>query len=147
VKSAPVHRGAIRDTGSFAINFIEGRLIGFEKDIDICLTPIESKTREGVTYAYFPALAACCATLEYLTALYRGNIRSVGWQQVADFGDRYLPQPDYNRETVHVLFDAFRHPVAHRGIASGVWVEPHHGAGRRRRLTWTVTADDKQPSL
>ncbi len=112
----------------------------------ICLTPVASEAGTGVTHAYLPALAACCGIREYLAALYRGNIRGVGWQQIADFADRYLPQPDFDRETVRVLFEAFRHPVAHRGIASGVWVDRNHGAGKGRRLTWKVSADAKRPA-
>ncbi len=146
MRGAPIHRGAIGNTAEFAGRFIQGRLVGFEKDMQICLTPVESKARSGVTHAYFPALAACCGIVEYLAGLYRGNIRGVGWQQVADFADRYLPQPDFDRETVRVLFEAFRHPVAHRGIASGVWVDRHPGAGTGRRLTWKVLADAKRPA-
>jgi hypothetical protein len=34
------HRGANGDRGSFAKQFIAGRLAGFEKDIKICLMPL-----------------------------------------------------------------------------------------------------------
>lgn len=146
MKNAPIHRGAIGNTAVFARKFIKERFVGFEKDMKIGLTPVESETRSVVTHAYFPALAACCGILEYLAALYRGNVGGIGWQQIADFAERYLPQPDFDRETVRVLFGAFRHPVAHRGIASGVWVDRNHGAGRGRRLTWKVLADAKRPA-
>lgn len=112
----------------------------------ICLTPLKSVDRPGTTHAYFPALAACCGTLEYLAGLHRGNTNGIGWQQIADFADRYLPQPDFNRETVRILFDAFRHPVAHRGIASGVWVDQSRGGGWGRRLTWKISADARRPA-
>ncbi len=146
MKSAPAHRGATEDTAKFAGRFIKGRLIGFEKDMQICLTPVKSKTGSGITHAYFPALAACCGILEYLAALYRGNIRGVGWPQVADWAQNFLPQPDYDRDTIRILFETFRHPVAHRGIASGVWLDRNNGAGRGRRLTWKVSADAKRPA-
>ena len=146
MKTTPVHRGARVDTATFASRFIKERLAGFEKDMRICLTPVKSKTRSGVTHAYFPALAACCGIMEYLAALYRGKIRGMGWQQVADWAQVYLPQPDYDRETIRILVEAFRHPVAHRGIASGVWVDRSQGAGRGRRLTWKVSADAKRPA-
>jgi hypothetical protein len=142
---APRHRGAVGSNSAFARRFLQSRLAGFEKDIRICLTGIRAKTRPGITHAYFPALATCCATLEYLAALYRGNIRGVGWQQAADWAGAYLPQPDYDRDTVRILFDAFRHPVAHRGIATGVWVDHHLGAGHGRRVTWKVFANSKRP--
>jgi len=146
MKSAPKHRGAINDPAQFARRFIDGRLAGFEKDMKICLTPVKSKTRAGVTHAYFPALAACCGTLEYFTALYRGNISGVGWQQVSDFAEHFLPQPGYGREVVRILFKGFRNPVAHRGIASGVWVDRNRGTGKQRRMTWKVLANAKHPA-
>jgi len=130
----------------FATEFIRGRLDGFEKDMQICLTPVKLKTQSGITHAYFPALSACCGILEYLAALYRGNIRGVGWQQVAEWAHVFMTQPDYDQETIRILVEAFRHPVAHRGIASGVWVDRNHGAGKGRRLTWKVSADAKHPA-
>ncbi len=146
MKSAPRHRGAVNNAPRFARRFIQGRVAGFEKDMQICLTPMQSKTRSGITHAYFPALGACCATLEYFSGLYRGDLRRLGWPQIADWAQRYLPQPDYDRETVRILFEAFRHPVAHRGIASGVWIDRNRGAGNGRRLTWKVSAGSKRPA-
>jgi hypothetical protein len=102
----PGHRGASGDDLVFARRFVQSRLAGFEKDIRICLTGVNSKVRPGMTHAYFPALAACCATLEYLAALHRGNIHGLGWRQVADWARAYLPQPDYDGDTVRVLVEA-----------------------------------------
>jgi hypothetical protein len=81
--------------------------------------------------------------LEYLTALHRGNTEGIGWQQVRDFATAYLPQPAYNAEVVKVLFIALRHPVAHRGIASGVWVERPSAT---RRVVWKVSASAIRPA-
>lgn len=145
-KNIIAHRGTPGDLGTFAERFITGRLAGFDKDLRICLTGVPSATRPGKTHAYFPALAACCATLEYLTALHRGSTHGIGWQQVRDFALEYLPQPDYNEETIRVLFDAIRHPVAHRGIASGVWVDRTNGPNNGRRLVWRVSADARRPA-
>jgi hypothetical protein len=125
------------------VDFITSRFRGFEKDIRICLTPVKAEHRSGVTHAYFPALATCCATLEYLTALHRGNTEGIGWQQVRDFANAYLPQPAYNAEVVKVLFNALRHPVAHRGVATGVWVERPSAT---RRVVWKVTASAIHPA-
>lgn len=146
MKNSPIHRGAVNDLPSFAERFIRGRIAGFEKDMDICLTPTHSKTRSGATHAYFPALGTCCGTLEYLAALYRGNIRGIGWQQVATWADHFMPQPDYDSEVIRILFDAFRHSVAHRGIASGVWIDRNQGDGLGRRLTWKILADSRRPA-
>jgi hypothetical protein len=139
------HRGAGGILVEFAVRFVDGRLAGFEKDMSICLTPVDSKTRVGKTHAYFPALAACCGLLEYMTALDQGNTKSIGWAQVAKWASKYLPQPDYDEDTVRIFFEAFRHSVAHRGIASGVWLEKVQGRAPRR-VTWRVHADSRQPA-
>lgn len=143
---ATVQRGASGDIGAFAAAFVRGRLVGFEKDMKICLTPVPRADGTGKTYAYFPALAACTSTLEYLTALTRGDTRSVGWTQVADFAAGYMTQPDFDRDTVRVLFEALRHPVAHRGIASGVWVDRNQGPGHGRRVVWNISAGSIRPA-
>jgi hypothetical protein len=140
------HRGTV-DTEEFAPRFLHARLAGFDKDMRICLSPVRSSTRPGITHAYFPALGACCGLLEYMAGLARGNIRGIGWPQVADWAERFLVQPDYDRQTMRVLVEAIRHPVAHRGIASGVWIDHNQGPHRGRRLTWKVAADALRPAV
>jgi hypothetical protein len=83
--------------------------------------------------------------LEYVAGLYVGRIDGLGKREVNEYA-RYLPQPDYNAEAIRVLFDAFRNAVAHRGIASGVWVDPQP-VTRRRRFTWKVLAGAARPAL
>ncbi len=144
------HRGAADNPARFARAFVRGRLRGFQKDIQICLTGIPSGARPGLTHAYFPALASCCATLEYLSGLYLGEAgyRALGQQDVAKYAARFLPQDTYDPEAIRVLFDAFRNAVAHRGIASGVWTDKHdHRDKRGRRLTWKVYALDEGAPL
>lgn len=143
----PRHRGAINNPAVFARNFIQGRLSGFKKDMNICLTGTEKQSGTGKTHAYFPALAACCGMMEYLTALYLGKIKGIGWQQVSLWANQYLPQPDYDQDAVRILVDAFRNSVAHRGIASGIWVDKKPGPGLGRRLTWKVLADARRPAI
>jgi len=67
-------------------------------------------------------------------------------QQIAVWAQRFLPQPDYDCETVRILIDAFRNSVAHRGIATGIWIDQNQGDGHGRRLTWKVLADAKRPA-
>ena len=129
----------------FAPAFVEGLLARFEKDMAICLTPAKALRGSRPTHAYFPALAACCGFIEYLTGLHRGNLKRIGWQQVAAWAAVFMSQPDYDRETIRILFDAFRNTVAHQGIASGVWVDPNRGVGEGRRITWRLTADARYP--
>lgn len=141
------HRGLRGDQPAFARQFVLSRLSGFEKDIRICLTPAVLHTGSAPTHAYFPALAACCGTLEYLAALYRGKVNGLGWPDVSAWADRYLPQPDYEKDPVRVLVNAFRNAVAHRGIATGVWIDQNRGAGHGRRLTWKILANSTRPSV
>lgn len=141
------HRGSGDDIGAFARHFVLSRLAGFQKDIQICLTPIPSQTRPGTTHAYFPALATCSGTIEYLTAMYLGRVDGLGWRNVADWAKTYLPQPDYDGDTIRVFFEAFRNSVAHRGIASGIWRDRKPGAGHGRRITWKIFANAERPSI
>jgi hypothetical protein len=119
---------------------------GFEKDMRICLTGVTSLTRPGVTHAYFPALMACCGMLEYFAGLYAGRTEGLGKKEVAQYAAKFMPQPDYDTESIRLLFDAFRNSVAHRGIASGVWRDPHPSHGGRR-LTWNIHANTARPAL
>jgi len=132
---------------AFAKQFVLARLSGFEKDIEICLTPIPSNARSGLTHAYFPALATCCGTIEYLTAMHFGRVDGLGWRDVSRWASTYLPQPQYGEDTVRVFFEAFRNSVAHRGIASGIWRDQKPGPGHGRRITWKVFADARRPSI
>ncbi len=141
------HRGLHDQPGSFARAFVLARVEGFKKDLEICLRPMPSRTRKGNTHAYFPALAACFGLMEYLTALGRGNVSGVGWRQIADWAASYLPPDQYTGNNVRVLFDAFRHSVAHRGIASGVWVDQNRGPTQGYRLTWFITASGSRPAF
>ena len=59
----------------------------------------------------------------------------------------YLPKLEYTEDTVRVLVEAFRHPIAHRGISSGVWVDKKPGPGHQRRITWKVFADSQRPAI
>jgi hypothetical protein len=83
---------------------------------------------------------SCFGMLEYLTGLHAGRVgRGVGSAQLNEYALKYLPQPAYNDDVMYVLFEPFRHPVAHRGIASGVWVDQRPQT-QGRRLTWKLFA-------
>lgn len=148
MESSAPHRGLGNDSAAFAERFVLDRIAGFTKDIEICLTPVPSKTRRGLTHAYFPALASCCATLEYMAGLYKGGrLDALGWRDVAAWSNQYLRQPDYEEDTIRVLVEAFRNSIAHRGIASGVWIDRKPGNGHGRRFTWKVYADSRHPAI
>lgn len=140
------HRGAVDNMAAFAPRFIQARMDGFEKDIRICLTPNDATGDARETCAYFPALAACCAAIEYLTALWTGSMKSMGRTNVEKFATRFLPQPHYDGEAVRVLWDLFRNRVAHHGITSGIWVDRHAHIGGRR-LLWSLTRESSLPAI
>ncbi len=144
IKRTP-HRGAADDRVRFATEFLRARLLGFEKDMQICLAGVYSKEKGRITHAYFPALATCCGMLEYLAGLHVGRLDGLGRREI-DLYAKFLPTPGYDSETIRVLFDAFRNAVAHRGIASGVWLD-RSPQGRGRKLTWKVLADTRRPAL
>ena len=146
MEKTPPHRGHPDDPSQFAPAFVRARLQGFTKDIQICLTGIPSTARAGLTHAYFPALATCCATLEYLSGLYLGRLKGLKYQHIIPYARSFLPQRTYDPESIRILFDAFRNAVAHRGIASGVWTDEHPDA-RGRRFTWKVSAHEEGPAL
>ena len=54
-------RGGIYDLGGFAGVFVQKRLVGFVKDVGICLTGIpRPQNQTKMTHAYFPPLMSCC---------------------------------------------------------------------------------------
>lgn len=140
----PLHRGAGSDPAAFAQDFVRKRLTGFEKDMRICLTGVphlDDPTRE--THAYFPALMACCGTLEYLAGLSQGKPdKPLGHDKIAVYAARYM-NPAYNADIVRILWEAFRHKVAHHGISSGVWLDRE----KDRRVTWKIEEGDVAPAL
>lgn len=142
MKERPPHRGAVGDVALFAQRFLEARLAGFTKDIEICLTGRPADWRPGLTYAYFPALMACCGTLEYLACMYHGR-RKCNDDQVAEFATEFMSQPSYDAAAIRLLFEGFRHKIAHHGIASGVW----HDRRNNRRITWSIGPDQAGPPI
>jgi hypothetical protein len=140
------HRGSNGDLAAFAQDFIQKRTQSLRKDISICLTDTPTADGKSVTHAYFPALAACCAFMEYMTGLHRGRLAKIGWDSVDVWAEKYMDRTHYTRDTVRVLFDGFRHSVAHRGIATGIWLDRHLTGAPARRITWRLDEDAERPS-
>ncbi|MGH7930168.1 MAG: hypothetical protein ACREQV_20515 [Candidatus Binatia bacterium] len=141
----PRHRGFEGDIAAFGYAFVSTRTIGFLKHIDICLTDTPNDVG-GVTHAYFPALATCCAFLEYMTGLARGRLDNVGWRDVAAWAQIYLPQPGYSTDVIAIVMRAFRNSVAHRGIAAGIWCDKSNHGQATRRITWKLLETGGHPA-
>jgi hypothetical protein len=91
MKKRPPHRGANGDLVRFAQDFVRKRAGSLSKDISICLTDTPSDDGKSITHAYFPALAACCAFMEYMTGLHRCRI---------------------SREWTHLISSEWDHPIS-----------------------------------
>jgi hypothetical protein len=135
---------------AFAKHFVAARMAGFTKDMRICFTGVPAEHRKGDTHAYFPALAACCATLEYLTALSLGARRAfrdgLTKNDIATFAQEHMHPHEYDQEVVRILWLLFRNAVAHRGITTGVWVD-NHVNHQGRRLGWRIGVSSGRPAI
>lgn len=133
------------DPDRFGPWFVRERMIGFQKDLEICLTARPHPTENRTTVAFSPALGTCCGTLDFLSCLYHGRLgKQINVDLIAAYSRRYLPQPDYNKDAVRMLFSKmFRHAVAHRGIVSGVF--PDQASGRR--YAWKLDTTKASPAV
>ena len=80
-----------------------------------------------------------------MTGLHRGKLSGIGWDIAAIWAAKYLDS-HYTHDIVRVLFDGFRHSVAHRGIATGIWIDRHPDGKLNRRVTWKLTEFAERPA-
>lgn len=132
---------APNDFALFAVKHVNDRMVGFRKDIRICLTPTTHPVTKQPTLAFSPALGTCCATLEYLSSLFLGK-NDPSRPGIAEYAKNFLPDL-YNRPTIEMLYRAFRHAVAHRGIVSGVWIDESTG----NRIAWKLSDGASHPAI
>jgi hypothetical protein len=129
----------------FARAFLDEHLVRFRKDIKICLTP----NAEG-DHAYFPALMTCIAFVEFLSGLYAGNLDGPGLKQLKKYAVEFMPL-EYTADRLDVLYECFRHKVAHLALPCAVFdtdTKPRTFRDQPRRLiTWTVTAGRGKPPI
>lgn len=122
----------------FAEEFLNGRIRLLEKDVRICLRPYRSKryTNNVPRQAYFPALMACFATLEFMTGLNIGNLKNpVPQSGVKQYVKDYMDTTIYGK-AVNILWKVFRHKIAH--MAHPNYVTTYGD----RRIVWMVSGKD-----
>jgi hypothetical protein len=120
----------------FAREFVIGRLGGFRKDTNICLT----KDRNG-RHAYFPALLTCISVLDLLSGLYSGDLRKAGLPDLKKYVARFMDKKKYSRLNLEVLYVAFRHKLSHHSHPYFVLdTATDTRISKKMRLTWTVAA-------
>jgi len=123
-----------------ANKFLDNRMETFQKDIERCLM-------EGckVDPAYFPALMTCIAFTEFISGLYAGNLGSRnGLVKLEKYSKRFLPS-HYDKLRLKILYDIFRHKLAH--LAYPHVVTKLAEKRRRRRITWDVHANGSKPAI
>jgi hypothetical protein len=129
----------------FARAFLDEHLVRFRKDIKICLT----RNANG-DHAYFPALITCIAFAEFLSGLYAGNLDGHGLKKLEKYAADLMPV-EYTTDRIDVLYECFRHKVAHLALPYAVFdtdTKPKTFRGQPRRLiTWTVAAGRRKPPI
>ena len=87
----------------------------------------------------------------YVACFYRGPSRNkrttfiADWRDIAKFLNDFLPDR-YSDDAVRVLHEFLRNAVAHRSIASGVWVD-EDGRNEGRRLVWKIYENCHGPGI
>jgi hypothetical protein len=129
----------------FARAFLDEHLVRFHKDIKICLTG----NAKG-SHAYFPALITCIAFAEFLSGLYAGDLDGPGLKQLKKYAADFM-SVEYTADRVDVLYECFRHKVAHLALPYAVFdtdTKPRTFPGQPRRLiTWKVDAGRRKPPI
>jgi len=129
----------------FAKAFLHEHRVRFRKDIKICLTP-----NRGDECAYFPALITCIAFAEFLSGLYAGNLNGPALKQIKKYAADFLPY-EYTKDRLDVLYECFRHKVAHLALPYAVFdteTKPETFRGQPKRLiTWTVDSGRRKPAI
>ena len=93
----------------FAKAFLCEHLERFRKDIKICLTPDKNKA-----HAYFPALMSCISFADLLSGLYAGKLEGHALKELKTTRAN-LWVLSTQRIAIDVLYECFRHKVAHSG--------------------------------
>jgi hypothetical protein len=131
---------------AFARELLRGRAKSFKKDIDICLT----RNASG-SHAYFPALSTCISFLDFLSGLYAGRVHGHGFQEFISYAASFLDNRKYGAEELEILYEGFRHKIAHLGHPYSVFDTDTSrrlkGRRKKRLVTWTVYAGRRRRPL
>jgi hypothetical protein len=133
------------DVVSFAKAFLGEHNSRFRQDIKICLT-LDIKN----SHAYFPALITCIAFADLLSGLYAGKLDGQGVKELKRYAGKFMNTAIYTPDRLDILYECFRHKVAH--LAQPYAVFDTHSKGkfkgqRRRLIAWTVQASKRKPPI
>jgi len=131
------------DVEKFARKFLDEHVERFRKDIAICLRPDENGS-----HAYFPALITCIAFAQLLSGLYAGNLGGDGLKKLKDYASDFMDRNAYDADHLKILYEMFRHKVAHLAQPYAVFdTKTKFPRQPRRLITWTVEEGGQKPAV
>lgn len=68
-----------------------------------------------------PGLMATISLLELLSSLYAGKVKDVGLSGILKYAHAFLDGNQYTDDRIAVLYELFRHKIAHLGHPYGVF--------------------------
>ncbi|GAH07630.1 unnamed protein product [marine sediment metagenome] len=137
-----------RELISFAQRFTKERIEIFRKDISICLKA-DAKGR----HAYMPALMTCISLLELFSGLYAGKLKYIRLIGILDYSKKFMDSNIYSTDRLSVLYEVFRHKIAHITQPYGVFdthsVNADHPLQNypQKFITWKVNATNRHPPI
>ena len=133
---------------AYAKSFVQRRIATYKKDMSICLT----RNSQG-SHAYIPGLMATISLLELLSGLYAGKVKGIGLSGILEYSHTFLDSNQYTDDRLAVLYELFRHKIAHLSHPYGVF-DSHEVAKScillnkpRCWITWQINATDSKPAI
>lgn len=138
----------VNELVGYAKKFVDHRIEIFRKDISICL-----KADKKQRHAYMPALITCISLLELFSGLYAGKLTWIKLDGIIEYSKKFLDTNAYTCDRLAILYEMFRHKIAHLSIPYGVF--DTHSVGKnhiltiapRRLITWHINATSRNPPI
>lgn len=148
------------DLHRFADWFVHERIETFSKDMAICLKPARQVNHSNgrvieTRCANMPALMNCISLLELLSCLHAGELKGGSLRKIRLYAQDFLAdKPAYTGDALDILYEGFRHKIAHATQPYGsfdthsVEAKKHALKERPRRfVTWRVWAKTGLPAI
>lgn len=134
---------------AFAQEFLRHRIRGHRKDVAICLRGHQTPRDNKLTHAYFPALMITIGFADLLAGLHAGTIENHGRRDLQRYFDHFMDRLLYPEDAIDVLYEGFRHKIAHLGHPYAVFDTKSKPKvfPSRKRYAWTVYASARPRPL
>jgi hypothetical protein len=133
----------------FAKSFLTHRINGHRKDVAICMCGYRMPHDGRLTHAYFPALMITIGFADLLAGLHAGRIENHGRTDLQRYFDDFMDRSRYSKDAIDVLYEGFRHKVAHLGHPYAIFdtrTKPKVFP-LQKRYAWTVYASVRPKPL